>query len=135
MDINKIPLFASITKRMHWLNQRQKVLAENVANANTPGYKIKELKEPSFRDVMRINNKVRMSATNAAHISPTGGNSFAGDFTVRKSDKSYDSSPNGNDVVLEQQLMKVAETRLDYKTMTNLYRKHIGMLRMALGKR
>jgi flagellar basal-body rod protein FlgB len=134
MDVNKIPLFASITRRMNWLNHRQKVLAENIANANTPGYKIKELKEPSFRDIMRSGSKVRLVATSPSHISPPaiGG---GGDFTVRKSDKSYGASPNGNNVVLEQQLLKVAETRMDYNLMTNLYRKHMGMLRTALGRK
>ena len=37
MDIGHIPLFAAFSKRMAWLTQRQTVLAENVANANTPG--------------------------------------------------------------------------------------------------
>ncbi|MBT7747468.1 MAG: flagellar basal-body rod protein FlgB, partial [Alphaproteobacteria bacterium] len=46
----------------------------------------------------------------------------------------YETSPDGNSVVLEQQLMKVTETKMDYELMTNLYRKHMGMLRTALGR-
>jgi len=54
MDLNKIPVFAAITKRMHWLNQRQKVLADNIANSDTPGYAPKDLKEINFK---RINDQ------------------------------------------------------------------------------
>jgi flagellar basal-body rod protein FlgB len=36
--------------------------------------------------------------------------------------------------VLEEQLVKVAETQMDYQTMTNLYRKHMQMFRIALGR-
>jgi len=55
MDIGHIPLFAAFSKRMAWLTARQTVLAENVANANTPGYMAKDLKELDFKN--RINGR------------------------------------------------------------------------------
>ena len=42
MDLSKIPLFTMLTERMAWLNKRQAVLAQNIANADTPGYKPKD---------------------------------------------------------------------------------------------
>ena len=44
MDLNKIPVMDAIVKKMNWLNRRQRVIAENVANADTPGYLARDLK-------------------------------------------------------------------------------------------
>ena len=67
MDLNKIPLFASITRRMDWLNQRQGVLAQNIANADTPNYTAQDLKPLGFRDFLD-GGRVQMAATDIKHI-------------------------------------------------------------------
>ena len=43
-------------------------------------------------------------------------------------------TPSGNAVVLEEQLMKVAETVMDHQITANLYAKHVNMIRMVLGR-
>ena len=136
MDLNKIPVFAALTKRMSWLNQRQKVLADNIANADTPGYTPRDLNEIDFkRELNRTNVKsMRMDVSSARHIVPRGVDRSEVDFGTKKQKDMYETAPDGNSVVLEQQLMKVTETRMDYELMTNLYRKHMGMLRTALGR-
>ena len=53
MDFSKIPLFQGLTSKMGWLSHRQQVLARNVANVNTPGYRPKDLTKPDFEEVMR----------------------------------------------------------------------------------
>ena len=53
MDLRKIPVFAAITQRMGWLNQRQQVLAQNIANSDTPGFRPKDLEEIKFGDLLR----------------------------------------------------------------------------------
>ena len=137
MDLNKIPLFAALAKRMDWLNQRQRVLAENVANANTPGYKPNDLKEQSFRDLLKgvaAGDKLAASATDARHISSGAVTPPGGASKVQKDKENYEVSPTGNAVVLEDQMMKVAETQLDYQIVTSVYKKHLGMLKLALGR-
>jgi flagellar basal-body rod protein FlgB len=136
MDLNKIPVFAAITKRMHWLNQRQKLLADNIANSDTPGFAPKDLKELDFKqELNRSNtNSIKMEVSSANHIVPRGMDRSEVKFGVRPQKDVYETSPDGNSVVLEQQLMKVTETKMDYELMTNLYRKHMGMLRTALGR-
>lgn len=136
MDLNKIPVFAALTKRMHWLNQRQKVLAENIANSDTPGYSPKDLKELDFKqELSRSSTKnIKMSVSSANHIIPVGMDRSDVSFGKVKQKDVYETTPDGNSVVLEQQLMKVTETKMDYELMTNLYRKHMGMLRTALGR-
>ena len=131
MDLNKIPLFASITRRMDWLNQRQRVLAQNIANADTPNYTAQDLKPLGFRDFLD-GGRVQMAATDIKHI---GFNKRQqGDFRAVKDKETYDKSPDKNSVVLEEQLIQVAESRMDYEMMTNLYKKHLGMLKLALRK-
>ena len=55
------------------------------------------------------------------------------DFAEANDKRPFETTPMGNSVVLEEQMAKVGETGVNYKLATNLYRKHIGMLRMALG--
>ena len=49
MNLSDIPLFRMMSQRMEWLSQRQQLLAHNVANANTPGYKSQDLKPLTFK--------------------------------------------------------------------------------------
>lgn len=132
MDFQKIPLLSALVKRMDWLGERQRVLAENVANADTPGFQPRDLKPLSFRDLLgKAEGRMRMASTAPQHLSAAPGTAAP----ERKVDRgAYETAPAGNAVVLEQQLMRVAETQLQHATMTNLYRKHVGMLKTALGR-
>ena len=136
MDFSKLPLFTAMTRRMSWLGQRQQVLAQNIANADTPGYGAQDLKEPTFNDLLRGASstgaggaKLMMVATSPGHI----GGANPGKPTVEKSADS-EKKTSGNTVVLEDQMMKVSKTAMDFQLTTNLYRKHLGMIKTALGR-
>ena len=43
MDLSRTPLYAMITQRMGWLTERQRVISQNVANADTPGYQARDV--------------------------------------------------------------------------------------------
>ncbi len=132
MDFTKIPLFRLITARIDWLSQRQGVLAQNVANVNSPGFKPKDLDNGDFARALRsLNAHDDLRVTHPRHISfksnPIG--------KVGPSDTANPfPSPSGNAVVLEKELMKVGQTAMDYQLTTNLYRKQITMIRTALGR-
>ena len=55
MDLTQIPLFEMLTRRMSWLNERQKVLAQNIANADTPHYVPRDLEPLDFESLTRSN--------------------------------------------------------------------------------
>lgn len=122
---------------MHWLTQRQTVLSENVANADTPDFVPRDMKKGAFAGMVR--SSVRRVEAAATHVNHLGGHLGGADANGRPSFKSdaqkrtYETAPSGNAVVLEEQLIKVSETQMDYQTMSNLYRKHLGMIRAALG--
>jgi flagellar basal-body rod protein FlgB len=132
MDLNEIPIFRMMTKRMGWLTQRQQVLAQNIANSDTPSYKPRDLKKQNFSAFLRpVTPRQQMTMTSARHIAPTERRS---DFRSEKSRETYETALSGNAVILEEQLMKVSETQGGYRLATNLYQKHLSMLRSAIGR-
>ncbi|GAK44724.1 flagellar basal-body rod protein FlgB [Tepidicaulis marinus] len=133
MALGDIPLFGMIKDRMHWLTERQRVLSQNVANADTPGYAARDLKEQDFGAVLNEHGPVlKPVRTNAMHIGPGGGAGRAAKVEERPDSE---TTPAGNSVVLEEQMIKVAETQTDYQMVTGLYSKSLGLLRTALGPR
>ena len=44
----KLDIFQALVRRMQWLGQRQNVLAQNIANTDTPGYRPQDLKHGPF---------------------------------------------------------------------------------------
>ena len=130
MDLGKIPLLEAITKRMSWLGERQSVLAQNVANADTPGYTAKDVAPPSFAQLVSgAAQRLPMAVTSPGHITPV---SDAGDFKITPQ-KTSERSINGNAVQLEDQMMKISDTANDYALTTSLYRQQLGLIKTALG--
>ena len=133
MNLNKIPLFAMLNERMSWLNQRQQVLANNIVNADTPGYKPNDLAQVNFEKLARNASRgIALAGTDAAHLA--SGARASGPFRITEQEGVYEMTPSGNAVVLEEQLMKVSQTVMDHRIMAGLYSKHLGMLKMALGR-
>ena len=131
MDLFQLKLFQRMSERMGWLGARQEVLAQNIANADTPDYQPRDLKDFDFRRDMRNAARLQPAATTPGHLSGTivGG----GDFKSNKK-MAYETAPDGNAVVLEEQMMKVGKNAGDFQTITNLYRKQIGMFKTVLGR-
>ena len=131
MDLDKIPLFKAMSQRMTWLNERQSVLAQNVANADTPNYRPSDLKAPSFKELMgRSNTRLKMATTEGNHLTGIGA-----DAPFRaEPDRKAELSPSGNGVKLEDEMLKVSGTATDYQLTTTLYKQHIAMLKTVLGK-
>ena len=130
MDPGSIPLFQAMARRMSWLNERQSVLAQNVANADTPGYTGQDLKPMKFRDL--LSGKGGRLALTASASSSLAGTRPADGFSSAAT-PSPERTLSGNAVNLEGEMMKVAQTTADYQLALDLYRKHIGMLKAALG--
>jgi flagellar basal-body rod protein FlgB len=131
MDLDKIPLFKAMSQRMAWLNERQSVLAQNVANADTPNYRSRDLKAPSFSELVgQRSSQLHLAATQPNHLTGPGA---AAQFRP-EADRNVELSPSGNAVSLEDQMMKVSSTATDYQLTTSLYKQHIAMLKTVLGK-
>ena len=138
MELTDLPMFGLVRRRLDWLNQRQQVIAQNVANADTPKYNSHDLKDFDFRAELRRNGKknagttpVNMTATDPKHIARSG-KGGAQDFKVSDDRRPYESAPDGNQVVLEEQMVRMNETQVDHGTMTQLYRKHMAMFKTVI---
>ena len=131
MPISEIPLFSMLRTRMQWHQERQKVLAENVANADTPNFRTRDLRALDFGSQVQAASQVRVASTNPAHITGAAGNSA---FATAGNSK-YDVKPAGNAVNLEDEMMKVASNQMDYQAGISLYSRSMGLFRTALGKR
>lgn len=141
MDVTNLPIMTALKQRMRWLTARQGVIAENVANADTPGYRPKRLQEQSFKDLLSHTTKMTagttmaapMVKTSAQHLGHGGtdGTRAPRDFKAREVS---DERPNGNGVTLEDELVALAETQIEYQTMLGVYRKHTSIIRTALGR-
>jgi flagellar basal-body rod protein FlgB len=129
MDLQGIGLFRMISQQLHWLGQRQEVLSQNVANSDTPGYQARDLQALAFGDALQ-QAALLPAVTQAGHLLGKSADPAAAKV---KTITPWEVSPDGNGVVLEQQMTQLAETQADYQMATELYRKQIGMLKTAIG--
>ena len=104
-------------------------MAENVANADTPGFKPKELKAPGLAPA-RGAVAVSVERTNAAHLSLAAAR--PGEDAVLAA--RFEVTPSGNAVSLEDEMMKVSQNQSDYQLAASLYQKSLQMLRTAVGR-
>ena len=133
MDLSNVPLFNIVKKRMAWLGQRQEVISQNIANSDTPKYKAQDIKKFRFKELIRKeSSNMRMLTTDGDHRG--GQRKRWSEFGVGEVKSPYETAPNGNSVILEEQLSKMGESSVNYRLTTELYKKHIGMLRSALGR-
>lgn len=139
MEPGDIPLLAMLKSRLGYLSNRQRVIAENVANANTPGYKARDLKAFNFQaHVQAASDSTPVAATPAGvmavtqpgHMQPKGGP------MATKPVKALDSeiTLDGNGVVLEDEMIKLTQARMDYDAAIGFYQKSLSMLKMAVRK-
>ena len=132
MGIAQLPLLTALTDKMRWHQARQTLLAENVANAETPGYQARELKAYSFEQHLRDSAFAELStaATAPGHFSVSSNE--GGGFRVTD-DGDFQVSPQGTAVNLEDEMMKVTANQMDYQTITTLYTRSLRLIRSALG--
>ncbi len=125
VDPTDIGLFRLAERRLAWVDQRQKLLAQNVANANTPGF------QP--RDVAPFAAALAQQSVSLARTSP---DHLAGNLDASAASHARPSgrAPNGNAISMEEQLGKVADTSSTQELVSNLYRKYQGLFRTALGR-
>lgn len=134
MDFSKIKLFSMMKTKMSHLSERQDVLSQNIANVDTPGYRAKDLKELEFKNMVQVESRrLQMRATDPSHQKPK--DRSAQDFRTEQQRDTYAITPTKNNVVIEEQMMKVAETKLQYDMTTNLYKKMSDMFKTAIGNR
>lgn len=147
MNLDQIPLLAMLKGKLGYLNERQKLIAQNVANADTPGYAPSDLKAFTVASnglapiPAGVATAAGPAATAAAGVNVTRTNQghLSGKMTSKSPWKSQTVSDSearldGNQVVLEDQMIKMGEVRMDFDAAIGLYQKSLGLIRLATRK-
>jgi flagellar basal-body rod protein FlgB len=127
-------IFSVLKSKMDFVNQRQKLLSENVANADTPGYAPRDLKPFTLSWAMKhagVSSSVGLAKTDAGHM--------AGPNDGGNADKAFNNTTgadsevriDGNQVVLEEQMMKLTQARIDYEAAVDFYQQTNSLLTAA----
>ena len=133
MDFTHQPLFAMISKRLSWLSERQRVLAQNISNVDTPAYKPRDLKSVSFEQMVKgAAATMPVAQTDARHITSQNSASGIGPNDITK-EKPVETTLSGNAVTLDVELMKLGQNAQDHALALNLYHDQIAMFRTVIG--
>ena len=125
MDPSRLALFDLADRRLAHIGRRQEVLAQNIANADTPGWTSRDLKP--FAEVLARSGSTAPWQTRPGHLAPrSGGN--AGQV------QGGERAPDGNSVALDSELGKIADSESSHSLVTGLYAKYLGMFRTAAGR-
>ena len=114
--------------RLRWIDRRQTVLSHNVANADTPGYRPRDV--TPFARLVAQAAPPAMAVTDARHMLPAGG---SGALRARQDRRVPETSPSGNAVALDEQALKIAENETAHQLATGLHHRYVTLFRTALG--
>jgi flagellar basal-body rod protein FlgB len=117
-------IFADLDRSLKITNQRQAVISDNLANADTPGYKAKNLLP------LQSSSSIGLRRTSPMHIAGIGASSDA--KVINDPNTRYETI-DGNTVVIEDQMLKMTENNLEQRTTLGLMRKMTGLMRTAIG--
>ena len=136
MDLAQIPLFAMLRGRLGYLSERQQVIAQNVANSDTPGFTPKDLTPFSFTAKTRAPggpDGATPAVTQPGHMALPGAEKDGSARSGFKTKSSRDSEMrlDGNSVVLEEEMMKLTDSRMNYDAAISFYQKSLSLLTMA----
>jgi flagellar basal-body rod protein FlgB len=127
-------LFQLLSARAGFLQARHAVLAQNLANADTPRYQPQDLVEPDFEALLRggpgSTPPVAVARTRSAHLA---GASPGAASPRQRPIEAFETAPAGNAVIIEEQIRLMGQADRGYQLATNLYGKYVGMMRTALG--
>ena len=129
--LDAIPLFAMFKAKMGYETQRQRVLAENVANSDTPGFAPSDLRPFRAEAALagaQTGGGIAPATTNPLHLQ--GRVRPAGALKPQVSPDS-EARLDGNQVVLEEEMMRMSDSRGAYETAVGLYQQSLAMLRTA----
>ncbi len=120
-----IGIFALAEQKLSWIDTRQKQLAQNIANADTPGYKP--------RDVQPFSSVLNQFDVAPARTSPMHLVGFS-QGQPGTTAEAGETAPDGNAVSIESEMTKVAQDDTSQQLVGNLWKSYMGMFMTALGK-
>lgn len=127
LNLNILRLASSLAAHS---SARQKVLSENIAHADTPGYRARDIAD--FSETLDAGTPAF-----AARTTRPGHLAFGADtrgFDPEEVAALGAETPNGNSVSLEDQMMRAAEVRASHDMAMGVYAKSLEILRTSIGR-
>ncbi|TVR08666.1 MAG: flagellar basal body rod protein FlgB [Salinarimonadaceae bacterium] len=132
MSVAGLPLIEMLKTRMHWHQARQKVIAENVANSDTPNFRPNDMAQPVFDARGRADGgSLTVARTNGAHLSLQTARAGLDEREANR----FEVRPSGNAVNLEEEMLRAADNQSDFQLAASLYQKSLQLMRTAIGRR
>ena len=125
-DLATIPLFALADRKLAWIDTRQQVLAQNVANADTPGWRAQDVKPFG---ALLAKPPITLAAADGMSLAGSEGGAAPGAVAQRT-----ELAPDGNGVMLDRELTKIADTDTAHRLTVQLLTSYVGMFRTAIGR-
>jgi flagellar basal-body rod protein FlgB len=120
-----------MAKGMDAMAQRQKAIADNIANAQSPGYRRKVVAfEDKLGQELRTASQKRLQRTDPEHLSFKPNPEKCAP-KMRLADDRLDG-PGSEEIVVEREMSQMAETQLSYEAQVKLTRTQLEMLKMAI---
>lgn len=119
-------LFNLIERQRSWLSARQVLVAQNVANANTAGYRAVDV--APFSKVLD-HSVLQMSGTNGLHMQTSASDPRS---VSARQEASWETTHSGNSISLEQEMIKAGDIREAYSLDTNIMKAFHGMWLMSV---
>lgn len=146
-----IPLLSMLKGRLGYLSNRQRLIAENVANSDTPGFMPRDLKPFTFQSKVQAASGVQATGPVSGLGGPSPGVAPSGSMAMTQPGRITVPNGNGptyttsgspdsemtidrNGVVLEDQMIKLTDTRMDYDAAITFYQSSMNMLKTAIRK-
>lgn len=132
MSFADLSVLSTLREALGFHNARQRVIAENVANANTPGFTPSDLSQSQFERVLAGQARgagAGLKVTDPRHYGAAQAGSTAQLDPERTPDS--ETTANGNSVVIEEQMVRANDSRMRYESALSLYQKSLNMIRTA----
>ena len=132
MGLDDIPLFSMLKGKLGYVNERQRLISENIANADTPGYAPRDLKPFTFEQALRprigLGDAGVLTRTDPRHLATRAA---APDAFKAVATPDSETRLDGNQVVLEEQMSKMTEARIDYEAAIDFYQQSLNLITTA----
>ena len=124
----------NLGKGLDALSRRHQVLANNLANADTPGYKRSEVDfAVNLADAIQAADQPRLLTTSSGHLTGSRGDADPGVFRFRERRVTETSGrPDGNNVDVEAEMAKLADNTVTYEAVARLMNDRFALLRTAI---
>ncbi|MEP0766256.1 MAG: flagellar basal body rod protein FlgB [Fimbriimonadia bacterium] len=125
------PTLGELERALGYESTRQRVIAHNIANVNTPGYKAKSIFRLALSQAQSRQNDTHLPNVPSPNVTAPEDERGIPYEIVTSEEPSI--RPDGNNVNLESQMVELADAELRYRALTQMASRYFQGLRRVIG--